>query len=156
MENASAIPSTVGGGNHGHFGLVIEAPKYLQVTGVAFVAPPNPGPVPLARRPFMTPAEIENERQTHRAELVAFQTYHNCDKALQNQLITAVEERYIKGLHQGIVGYSNRTTYKFLAHLYAHYGIITPSMLQESYAKMTQPYNPAMPIKMFFEQLEAA
>eukprot|EP00957_Ditylum_brightwellii_P117533 8964173-Ditylum_brightwellii.AAC.1 len=26
MENASAIPSTVGGGNQGHLGLVIEAP----------------------------------------------------------------------------------------------------------------------------------
>eukprot|EP00957_Ditylum_brightwellii_P017533 1320746-Ditylum_brightwellii.AAC.1 len=26
MENASTIPSTIGGGNHGHLGLVIEAP----------------------------------------------------------------------------------------------------------------------------------
>eukprot|EP00957_Ditylum_brightwellii_P141240 10761021-Ditylum_brightwellii.AAC.1 len=47
MENASKIPSTIGGGNHGHLGLIIEAPKYLQLTGVAFTMPPNPGPVPL-------------------------------------------------------------------------------------------------------------
>jgi hypothetical protein len=156
MENASTVPSTIGGGNHGHLGLVIEAPKYLQLTGVACNAPPNPGPVPLARRPFMTPAEIENERQTHRAALVTFQTYHNCDKALRNQIIAAVEERYIKALRQGIVGYSNRTSYEFLAHLYAHYGTITPAMLQESYSCMTQPYNPALPIEMFFEQLDMA
>eukprot|EP00957_Ditylum_brightwellii_P171971 13093095-Ditylum_brightwellii.AAC.1 len=101
-------------------------------------------------------AEIKNECQNHCAQLVTFQTYHTCDKALRNQLITAVEEQYIKELCQGIVGYSNCTTNEFLAHLYAHYGIITLSMLQESYTKMIQPYNPTMPIKKFFELLEAA
>eukprot|EP00957_Ditylum_brightwellii_P098271 7487570-Ditylum_brightwellii.AAC.1 len=30
MESASTIPSTIGGGNHGHLDLVIEAPKFLQ------------------------------------------------------------------------------------------------------------------------------
>eukprot|EP00957_Ditylum_brightwellii_P137324 10469154-Ditylum_brightwellii.AAC.1 len=67
MENASTVPSTIGEGNHGHLGLVIEAPKYLQLTGVAFAAPPNPRPVPLACCPFMTPVEIENECQNHHA-----------------------------------------------------------------------------------------
>eukprot|EP00957_Ditylum_brightwellii_P034801 2637397-Ditylum_brightwellii.AAC.1 len=89
MENASVIPSTVGGGNHRHLALIIEAPKYLQVTGVAFAAPPNPGPVPLAHPPFMMLAKIKNKRQNYCAQLVMFQTYHNCDKALRNQLITA-------------------------------------------------------------------
>eukprot|EP00957_Ditylum_brightwellii_P015705 1183985-Ditylum_brightwellii.AAC.1 len=75
----------------------------------------------------MTPAEIENERQNHSTALVTFQTYNNWDKALQSQIIAAVKETYIKALRQGIVGYSNRTSYQFLAHLYAHYGTITPA-----------------------------
>eukprot|EP00957_Ditylum_brightwellii_P200843 15309380-Ditylum_brightwellii.AAC.1 len=129
MENTSTVPFTIGGGNHGHLGLIIEAPKYLQLTGVAFAAPPNPGPVPLARHPFMTQAEIKNEQQIHCAALVTFQTYHNCNKALRNQIIAAVEERYIKALRQRMVGYSNRTSYKFLAHLYLHYDMIAPVML---------------------------
>eukprot|EP00957_Ditylum_brightwellii_P029508 2229976-Ditylum_brightwellii.AAC.1 len=147
MENASTVPSTIGGGNHIHLDLVIKAPKYLQLTGVAFNAPPDPGPVPIARRLFMTLAEIENERQNHRVALVTFQTYNNCNKALQNQIIATVKERYIKALWQGIVGYSNRTSYEFLAYLYAHYGTITPAILQELYTRMTQPYNPALPIE---------
>eukprot|EP00957_Ditylum_brightwellii_P209624 15362521-Ditylum_brightwellii.AAC.1 len=103
MENASTIPSTIGGGNHGHLGLVIKVPKYLQVTGVTLGAPPNPGLVPLSHRPFMTRAEIENECQNHHVALVTFQTYNNCDKALRNQLVATIEERYIKALCQGIV-----------------------------------------------------
>eukprot|EP00957_Ditylum_brightwellii_P169733 12919591-Ditylum_brightwellii.AAC.1 len=82
MENVSTVPSTTEGGNHGHLGLIIEALTYLQLTGVAFTAPPNPGPVPLARRPFMILVKIENVQQNYRTALVTFQTNNNCDKAL--------------------------------------------------------------------------
>ena len=40
---AASIPTTSGGGNHGHAGLIVDATKYLTMAGVAFVIPPNPG-----------------------------------------------------------------------------------------------------------------
>eukprot|EP00957_Ditylum_brightwellii_P026251 1985859-Ditylum_brightwellii.AAC.1 len=113
MKNASTISSTIRGGNHGHIGLVLEAPKCLQLTGVAFAVPLNHGPIPWACRPFMTPAEIENECQNHHAALVTFQAYNNMGKALHNQFIVTFEDRYIKALHQGIIEYSNQMTYTF-------------------------------------------
>eukprot|EP00957_Ditylum_brightwellii_P175523 13363773-Ditylum_brightwellii.AAC.1 len=72
MKKSFTVPSTIGGGNNGHLGLVIEAPNYVQLTGVAFTAPPNPGPVPLACRPFMTPVEIEMSDKTTAQHLSPF------------------------------------------------------------------------------------
>jgi hypothetical protein len=44
---AAAIPSTLGGGNHGHAGIIIENAKYTMMTGgVAFVNPVKPGLYP--------------------------------------------------------------------------------------------------------------
>jgi hypothetical protein len=39
---AAATPSTLGGGNHGHSGIIVENAKYAMMTGgVAFVNPVN-------------------------------------------------------------------------------------------------------------------
>jgi hypothetical protein len=43
---AASIPTGLGGGNHGHAGLIINATKYLTMAGVAFIIPPNPGIYP--------------------------------------------------------------------------------------------------------------
>jgi len=43
---AASIPTTLGGGNHGHAGLIVDATKYLMMAGIAFVIPPNPGIYP--------------------------------------------------------------------------------------------------------------
>jgi hypothetical protein len=37
------IPTTHGGGNHGHAGIIIKTARYLFMTGTAFINPPNSG-----------------------------------------------------------------------------------------------------------------
>jgi hypothetical protein len=44
---AAGIPSNLGGGNHGHAGIIVENTKYTTMTGgTAFVTPANPGLYP--------------------------------------------------------------------------------------------------------------
>jgi hypothetical protein len=43
---AASIPSALGGGNHGHAGIIVKAAKYLAMTGVAFNDPNHPGIYP--------------------------------------------------------------------------------------------------------------
>ncbi len=43
---AASIPSRLGGGNHGHAGIIVEAAKYLTMAGVAFTNPIHPGIYP--------------------------------------------------------------------------------------------------------------
>jgi hypothetical protein len=40
------IPTTLGGGNHRHAGIINETARYLLMTGTVFVNPPNPGTYP--------------------------------------------------------------------------------------------------------------
>jgi hypothetical protein len=40
------IPTTLGGGNHGHVGIIIETARYQLMTGTVFVNPRNPGTYP--------------------------------------------------------------------------------------------------------------
>ena len=40
------IPTTLGGGGHGHAGIIMDPARYLLTTGVAFVNPANPGTYP--------------------------------------------------------------------------------------------------------------
>ena len=45
-SNAASVHSDLGDGLQGHLALTISAAAYLVITGVAFVAPANPGPHP--------------------------------------------------------------------------------------------------------------
>jgi hypothetical protein len=43
---AASIPSGLGGGNHGHAGIIVKMTKYLAMAGVAFNNPIHPGIYP--------------------------------------------------------------------------------------------------------------
>ncbi len=40
------IPTTLGGSNHGHAGIIVEQVRYLLMMGVIFTNPVNPGTYP--------------------------------------------------------------------------------------------------------------
>jgi hypothetical protein len=40
------IPTTLGGGNHGHVGIIVKTARYLLMTGTVIVNPPDPGTYP--------------------------------------------------------------------------------------------------------------
>ena len=43
--NASSVPSTLGGGQHGHLGLLLPAARYIALAHtVPWISPGNPGP----------------------------------------------------------------------------------------------------------------
>ena len=56
--NASSVPTTLGGGAHGHLSLLLTDATYTTLSAVPFISPPNPGPfTPLV--PPGTAAQIE-------------------------------------------------------------------------------------------------
>jgi hypothetical protein len=60
------IPTTLGGGGHGHVGIEMDPARYLLTTGVAFVNPANPGTYPAntpdnAAQGFRERAEAEHK-----------------------------------------------------------------------------------------------
>ena len=68
---AASIPSMLGGGNHGHPGVIVEPAKYLLMTGgTAFVNPPNPVVYPAGLQANAAAGTRGREEAIHK-ELVA-------------------------------------------------------------------------------------
>ena len=44
--NAASVPSTLGGGNFGHLGLVLTPAQYALISNAPFDRPNHPGPIP--------------------------------------------------------------------------------------------------------------
>eukprot|EP00957_Ditylum_brightwellii_P004608 350481-Ditylum_brightwellii.AAC.1 len=153
MENASSVSTSLGDGNHGNLALVISPAMYQTTAGTTFLPPQNLGPVPVPTRQFMTNAEIDLLKETHQTESRQFEKYHNTDKALKQKLLKVVDEKYTKVLKQNIIAYTNYTTYDILLHLYHCCGAITLAMQDQATIKMSQPFNPALLIEDFFEQI---
>ena len=43
--NAASVPSTLGGGQYGHLGLILSVDRYATLANtIPWVSPPNPGP----------------------------------------------------------------------------------------------------------------
>ena len=90
-----------------------------------FVIPLNPGAtvnVPLNS----TVAQITNLCKTYDDKNKAFIQYDNTNKALKQQLIEAIDDLYLKSLHNKYVGFSNQTFKTMIDHLYLHYAKILP------------------------------
>ncbi len=68
---AASIPSTLGGGNHGHAGSIAEPAKYiLMAGGTMFMNPANPGVYPAGLQANATAGTQAREEAIHK-ELVA-------------------------------------------------------------------------------------
>eukprot|EP00957_Ditylum_brightwellii_P107805 8224091-Ditylum_brightwellii.AAC.1 len=125
MENTVSVPTVLGGGQHGHLGLVTNPVCYLAISGgIVFVPPWNTRPVPIPQHPFMMLAKMEALCLQHRADLNSFHTCHNANKALKNQLSMLVEDTYVAAIKEEHIGYTNRLVRDMLGHLYNIYGNI--------------------------------
>ena len=75
------------------------------LSNTKFIAPANPGQDPIVPAGTSTSA-ASHIRRLFDEDRGVFREYHNTDKALKSQLISAVDEMYIKTLQNRITGYA--------------------------------------------------
>ena len=154
-SNAASVQTTLGGGTHGHLGLVILPALYLVVTGHDFVAPANPGSTPTIPN-GATNAQIGVITRQFNAEYKEYQECTRTDQALKQLLLGAVDDIYVSSLRNQYTGYTTLSTMNILTHLYDAYGQITDLDLDNNEKRMKTPYDPNLPIDNLFHQIEAA
>jgi hypothetical protein len=111
---AYIIPTTLGGGEHGHSGLVLSEREYTAKTnGVKFVRPKNPGRVP---------ATLSDDEKTRAQELrlheASLQEYLTCigvEMALREKISKAVPKEWLAGIQDKTTGLSHLTIHDILA-----------------------------------------
>ena len=86
--NASAIPSCLGGGNHGHLGAVMTAAQFTLASGgtVAYNAPARP----VDPQFHLAAAVVAAQQAMHTREKETWLTHTVITRQIKSQLLTAI------------------------------------------------------------------
>jgi hypothetical protein len=153
--NAMSVASYEGGGRHGRLGIIMMNEESFVIAVNIFPVPNNPGP-PAAVVAGMTAAVIAEKTRLHREATQMYRTYHKIDRAIKKLIIESFDDAYLNALSDEIVGYANCTSLQLLTHLVTYYALIAPTELTQNYERLNTPYDPNLPIKRLFQQIQDA
>ena len=152
--NALTVHTVLGGGHHGHLGLVCNAATYALIPNTQpYVRPNAPGPlIPIAGA---TQFQIQQQRDQHSEETRLFREVLAIERALTQQFVAAVEPKYLKALRDPITNKINRTIPEILAHLFNAYGHVTAQELYDLKQKVeTMHFSPTEPIDTLITEID--
>jgi len=153
-QNAMAITSTRGGGNHGTLGAFMNGPDYIAVSnnGTAWVPPVHPG-VQAAIAPNTTGNQITNLNRVHDTSLTEYNTYLTAVSEMKKLILAAVDVTYVKFLVDPIFHYANVTPLQIINHLCDTYGELDEDKLNANDAALNQEWNPDTPIEDYWQHI---
>lgn len=154
-NNATSVPSTLGGGAHGHLGLIMEDATYHTLTGSHFVIPANPGNGPVIAV-GATQAQIGAATRQYNQTYKCFHTCTRVDLALKQQIIKAFDSTFLESQKDPNTGYNNVSVLDMIVELYDLYGAIDAVDIENNAMKMKTPWQPTSPISSLFKQIEDA
>jgi hypothetical protein len=114
---AASVKTSLGGGKHGHLGLVIEETKYTGISdgSKTFDIPAHPGSYPSTVS--ADAATREKEIAEHKASVHQCETCEAVHEILKEKAIDAVDEEWCAELEDDMLGFTNVSLIEILAHL---------------------------------------
>ena len=154
-DNAQSVQSDLGGGANGHLGLVTTPEVYLALVPDAtpYIRPANPGRLVVAEG--LTQYQIAQVRDQHQEATRVFREVLGVERALIQQIVVAVEPKYLRALRTPGTNKLHQTIPEILQHLFATYGDVTPSVLRELTARVeTLTFPPTEPVDTIFVEID--
>ena len=118
--NASSVISNLGGGQHGHRGLVVPDAEYNQITGYTYTKPTHPGQLKIKENTPLHKAIIMQE--LHNEKLNLFCETTAIESAIKSQITTASDPIYLKELKNSTKETIEHTIAQIITHLFQQYG----------------------------------
>jgi hypothetical protein len=143
----ASVPTTNGGGSHGHIGMIIDDAEYRTFsTGNApFNVPTNPGPYPAIVDP--DPAIREQQVAEHKAEKDEFETYLGVLNATRMHIVRAVDPEWLEAIRSPTLGFAHLTLHQMIDHLRGTGGDLDYMDVSDLVTELTKPWevseNPA-------------
>lgn len=140
--NARAVPSSLGGGAHGHLGAIMTALDYtLHAPLQPWVNPHHPGPQP-AHPANASNALIAATNRAYDDTVHNFRTWHTFLQECNRLIIAAIEPIYLSELYDADVGFADVKPLDFLEHLQLSYGEVTEQDLADNLKLLLTPWHP--------------
>jgi hypothetical protein len=153
--NAMIVSSYVGGGRHGHLGIIMTNEESFAIAANVFPIPDNPGASPKVVV-GMTAAVIAELTRLHREATQVYRTYHHVDQEIKKLILKAFDDAYLNALSDEVVGYANCTSLDLLTYLLTFYAMIARTKLTQNYERLNTRYDPNQPIETLFQQIQDA
>ena len=154
---AATIPSTLGGGNHGHAGLIVEPAKYLTMTGgTAFIQPGNPGIYPAGLAPNAAAGTRAREEAEHKELIAQYEIHKGVEQALKDIIIQAVDEDYLLEIEDETLGFLNETPRSMIIHLRNRGGELDFADTKTLLTERDQEWDASEIPTMYFNRVEKA
>jgi hypothetical protein len=152
--NAANVPTTLGGGEYGHLGLVLSDQRYAALpNSLPWVTPVNPGI--FAPPAGATGPQIEAARDVWRQRLRTYELFQATEKALIAQVVEAIDTIYLRAKWNRATGQYTGSISAILLHLFTTYGKITPMDVQvKEQAVSNMAYAIMQPVDVVFDAIE--
>lgn len=152
--NASSVPTTIGGGNHGHLGLVLSDLRYATLSNTPFATPHNPGnfapPQPAGTGPQIDAARTIWQDQHH-----VFNICVSTQQALIAQVVEAIDPQYLQALLNTTTGRHTDSIGALILHLFTTYGKITPQQVKmKELETVNMHFDLSQPVDVVFNSID--
>jgi hypothetical protein len=150
--NGKSVPSTLGGGNQGYLGLIVNPTVYARISpNDPFIRPT----LPILPDPTgATAAVVAAQRTSFDAALHEFHTCNLVQRVIVQQLNSALDGDVIANMVDDVTGLLEGTIPEIFQSLYKTYGKISPQALAAA-RRDTEAivYNHSRPIVNLFTQI---
>lgn len=151
--NASSIHTTLGGGKHGHLGLVIYPAIYLTVSNTPYNRPIIPT---LNITSADTQYVLTEKRHQHTTSMQLFKDTDAVERAIVQKIVNAVDEIYLTAIFNTSTNSITLTIPQILDHLFENYCDVSPKDLSLMKKKIEEMhYNTLDPIDVLFTSIDS-
>ena len=151
------IPTTLGGGNHGHVGVIMNPTEYNTMTeGTDFVNPVNPGIYPVNLALNAAAGARARAEAEHRELINQFETFEGVRLGTKDLILEAVDNEYLNEIEHDTLGFLNQTPRQMLQHLLTRGGSLDFADTKELLAERDGEWNVSENPQVYFNRVEKA
>jgi hypothetical protein len=152
VEAIADIPTSLGGGECGHAGLIVESATYLtHSNNIPFERPTRPAATPV--KPSQADEKYNVER-LHNEKIRIFNLYLGVEQGLKDKILEAVDNEYLLELKQGVFGYQKVTARAMIDHLRKRGGEMDHVDIMKIRKERDEPWNGTETPAAYFARVE--
>ena len=157
ISTLANIPTTLGGGNHGHVGVIMDPTDYNTMTGgTAFVNPVNPGIYPAGLAVNAAAGTRARAEAEHKELINQFETFEGVRLGTKDLILEAVDNEYLSEIEHDTLGYLNVTPRQMIGHLLTRGGALDFADTKDLLAERDGEWNVTENPQLYFNRVEKA
>ena len=119
------IPTALGGGNHGHIGIIMSPTEFNTMTGgTDFNNPLNPGIYPVGLAANAAAGARAHAKAEHKELVNQYKTFKGFRLGTKDLILEAVDSEYLSKIEHETLGFLNQMPRQMIEHLLTRGGAL--------------------------------